>query len=176
MGGRSRQISEFQASLVYRVSSRTARTTQRNPVSEKQKQKKTKQNKTKTKQTNKKTEAKCINYFLSCCDRIPVESNRIPVESSFGEERFILAHSREDTIHHRGEGEQEAKVACHCGGTIVRWIVTSHAQSESTTAKSLWRKEPHRNVDLSLPASRASSKKVSADQAWEHGQTKTPHT
>jgi hypothetical protein len=30
---RGRQISEFKASLVYRVSSRTARATQRNPVS-----------------------------------------------------------------------------------------------------------------------------------------------
>jgi hypothetical protein len=35
LGGRDRQISEFKASLVYRVSSRTARTTQRNPVSKK---------------------------------------------------------------------------------------------------------------------------------------------
>jgi hypothetical protein len=33
LGGRGRQISEFEASLVYRVSSRTSRTTQRNPVS-----------------------------------------------------------------------------------------------------------------------------------------------
>jgi hypothetical protein len=33
LGGRDRWISEFEASLVYRVSSRTARTTQRNPVS-----------------------------------------------------------------------------------------------------------------------------------------------
>jgi hypothetical protein len=32
LGGRGRQISEFEASLVYRVSSRTARATQRNPV------------------------------------------------------------------------------------------------------------------------------------------------
>jgi len=40
LGGRDRWISEFKASLVYRVSSRTARATQRNPVS-----KKTKQNK-----------------------------------------------------------------------------------------------------------------------------------
>ena len=32
-GGRGRQISAFEASLVYRVSSRTARATQRNPVS-----------------------------------------------------------------------------------------------------------------------------------------------
>jgi hypothetical protein len=36
LGGRGRRISEFEASLVYRVSSRTARATQRNPVSEKQ--------------------------------------------------------------------------------------------------------------------------------------------
>jgi hypothetical protein len=33
LGGRSRWISEFKASLVYKVSSRTARATQRNPVS-----------------------------------------------------------------------------------------------------------------------------------------------
>jgi hypothetical protein len=32
LGGRGRQISEFEANLVYRVSSRTARATQRNPV------------------------------------------------------------------------------------------------------------------------------------------------
>jgi hypothetical protein len=35
-----RHISEFKASLVYRVSSRTARATQRNPVSKNQKKKK----------------------------------------------------------------------------------------------------------------------------------------
>ena len=39
LGGRGRQISEFEASMVYRVSSRTARATQRIPVSEKQKTK-----------------------------------------------------------------------------------------------------------------------------------------
>jgi hypothetical protein len=43
LGGRGRRISEFEASLVYRVSSRIARATQRNPVS-----------KNKNKQTNKK--------------------------------------------------------------------------------------------------------------------------
>jgi hypothetical protein len=37
LGGRGRQISEFEASLVYKVSSRTARATQRNPVSKKKK-------------------------------------------------------------------------------------------------------------------------------------------
>jgi hypothetical protein len=47
--GRGRQISEFEATLVYRVSSRTDRLTQRNPVLKNKKAKtkqKTKQNKT----------------------------------------------------------------------------------------------------------------------------------
>jgi hypothetical protein len=39
LGGRGRWISEFEASLVYRVSSRTARATQRDPVSKNQKPK-----------------------------------------------------------------------------------------------------------------------------------------
>jgi hypothetical protein len=46
LGDRGRQISEFKASLVYKVSSRTARATQRNPVSKnKNKNKNKKQNK-----------------------------------------------------------------------------------------------------------------------------------
>jgi hypothetical protein len=52
--GRGRWISEFEASLVFKVSSRTARAIQRNPISKKQKEKqkqnkqsKAKQNKTK---------------------------------------------------------------------------------------------------------------------------------
>ena len=45
MGGRGRWISEFEASLVYRVSSRTARATQRNPVSKKTKKRKRKEKK-----------------------------------------------------------------------------------------------------------------------------------
>jgi hypothetical protein len=51
LGGR--QISEFEASLVYKVSSRTARAIQRGPVSNKQtkqKQKQKQNNKNKTKQ------------------------------------------------------------------------------------------------------------------------------
>jgi hypothetical protein len=47
LGGRGRQISEFEASLVYRVSSRTARATQRNPVSKNKKQKTKKKKKKK---------------------------------------------------------------------------------------------------------------------------------
>jgi hypothetical protein len=38
-GGRGRRISEFEASMVYKVSSRTARATQRNPVSKTKKKK-----------------------------------------------------------------------------------------------------------------------------------------
>jgi hypothetical protein len=49
LGGRGRRISEFKASLVYKVSSRTARATQRNPVSENNNNK----NKKTTKQQNK---------------------------------------------------------------------------------------------------------------------------
>jgi hypothetical protein len=49
LGGRGRQISEFEASLVYKVSSKTARATKRNPVSktknQKQKQKRKKERK-----------------------------------------------------------------------------------------------------------------------------------
>jgi hypothetical protein len=49
--GRGRQISEFEASLVYKVSSRTARAIQRNPVSKNKKQK-TKNKKNPNKQKN----------------------------------------------------------------------------------------------------------------------------
>jgi hypothetical protein len=41
--GRGRWISEFEASLVYKVSSRTARATQRNPVSKKKERNKQQQ-------------------------------------------------------------------------------------------------------------------------------------
>jgi hypothetical protein len=52
LGGRGRWISEFKASLVYRVSSKTARAAQRNPVS---KTKKTKEKKQKQKTQKPKT-------------------------------------------------------------------------------------------------------------------------
>jgi hypothetical protein len=45
LGGRGRRISEFEASQGYRVSSRTARATQRNPVLKNQKKKKKKKKK-----------------------------------------------------------------------------------------------------------------------------------
>jgi hypothetical protein len=53
LGGRGRQISEFETSLVYRVSSRTARTIQRNPVSKNQKKKKKKKKEKKKKKKRK---------------------------------------------------------------------------------------------------------------------------
>jgi hypothetical protein len=64
LGGRGREISEFEASLVYKVSSRIARAIWRNPVSTPPPQKKTKPNKqTKAKQTNKqKTKDKVENW------------------------------------------------------------------------------------------------------------------
>jgi hypothetical protein len=54
-GSRGRWISEFEPSLVYKVSSRTTRATQTNPVSEN----KTKQNKTKQNNNNRLSKAHC---------------------------------------------------------------------------------------------------------------------
>jgi hypothetical protein len=58
LGGRGRRISEFEASLVYRVSSKTARAIQRNTVSYKTKQNKTNQNKTKQNKKNTQKQKK----------------------------------------------------------------------------------------------------------------------
>jgi hypothetical protein len=56
--GRGRRISEFEASLVYRVSSKTARATQKNPVSKKPNQTKANKQKTKMKCFSKDEEEK----------------------------------------------------------------------------------------------------------------------
>jgi hypothetical protein len=63
LGGRGRWISEFEASLVYKVSSRTATATQRNPVSKNQT--KTKQNKKSQKKRKKRKEKEYISSFES---------------------------------------------------------------------------------------------------------------
>jgi hypothetical protein len=64
LGGRGRRISEFETSLVYKVSFRTARATQRNPVSKQ---------KNKTKKTNKKQKTqelfKIKGYFIIARNR-----------------------------------------------------------------------------------------------------------
>jgi hypothetical protein len=54
LGGRGRRISEFKASLIYKVSSRTAKATQRNPVSKNKTKQKTKQKKKKKKERKEK--------------------------------------------------------------------------------------------------------------------------
>jgi hypothetical protein len=96
LGGRGRRISEFKASLVYKVSSRTARTTQRNPVS---KQNKTKQNK-KTNLTIQVTNARSsrrglvdrfgdpMNPESSVCDRVLSINPAIQWTSSMASIRF----------------------------------------------------------------------------------------
>jgi hypothetical protein len=59
LGGRGRQISEFEARLVYRVSSRTARATQRKTLS-----RKTKTNKKQEKPTTTKNLVYMQQYIL----------------------------------------------------------------------------------------------------------------
>jgi hypothetical protein len=62
LGGRDRQISEFEDSLAYRVSSRTARAIQRNPVSEKKKFKRRKPHKHKNNiKNNRKKQSLYLN-------------------------------------------------------------------------------------------------------------------
>jgi hypothetical protein len=56
LGGRGRRIAEFKASLVYRVSSRIARATEKSCLEKpKKKKKKEKENNNKNTQPNKKT-------------------------------------------------------------------------------------------------------------------------
>jgi hypothetical protein len=57
LGGRGRWISEFKASLIYKVSSRTARATQGNPVS---------------KQTNKTKQGNSLERWLSGKAHLPL--------------------------------------------------------------------------------------------------------
>jgi hypothetical protein len=67
LGGRGRWISEFEASLVYRVSSRKARDIQRNPVSKNQKKKKKKKKRERERKENvilKKGKFPFIKYYL----------------------------------------------------------------------------------------------------------------
>jgi hypothetical protein len=56
LGGRGRRISEFEASLVYRVSSSIARATQRNPISKTNKQTKKQKNKEREREREKEKE------------------------------------------------------------------------------------------------------------------------
>jgi hypothetical protein len=64
LGGRGRWISEFEASLVYKVSSMTARAIQRNPVSKKQKTKNKKKKTKKRKEKKRKKKKKIVLQFF----------------------------------------------------------------------------------------------------------------
>jgi hypothetical protein len=73
LGGRGRGISEFEASLVERVSSRVARATQRNPVSTCPNlllQNKTKQIKQQQKKKKPKKQKHFKSTFLTSCQYI----------------------------------------------------------------------------------------------------------
>jgi hypothetical protein len=72
LGGRGRWISEFEVSLVYKVSSRIARAIQRNPVSKNQT--KPKQNKTKNKTKQNKTKKSSLTRLYS---NYPKEENAL---------------------------------------------------------------------------------------------------
>jgi hypothetical protein len=66
LGDRGRQISVFKASLVYRVSSRTARAIQRNPVLKNKQTKKKQKTKTKQNKQKKQKQRKEKNLTLQC--------------------------------------------------------------------------------------------------------------
>jgi hypothetical protein len=58
LGGSGRWISEFEANLVYKVSSRTARATQRNPVLKKKRKKERKKERKEGRKEGRKKESK----------------------------------------------------------------------------------------------------------------------
>jgi hypothetical protein len=68
LGGRGRWISEFEASLVYRVSSRTARATQRIPVSENEKRREEKRREEKRREEKRREEKR--EYTSKVTDKI----------------------------------------------------------------------------------------------------------
>jgi hypothetical protein len=70
LGGRHRWISEFEASLVYRVSSRTARAPQRKPVSKNQTKKKKKRKKKKKKRNKEHKEKR--EFKFNCKKKIVI--------------------------------------------------------------------------------------------------------
>jgi hypothetical protein len=66
-GGRGRRISEFEASLVYRVSFRTARATQRNPVLKNKTTKKTKKKKKRKEKEKKERKEQALTVYTYVC-------------------------------------------------------------------------------------------------------------
>ena len=118
MGGRGRQISEFEASLCFRASSRTARATWRNLVSNKNKnnqerERKKRQNKTKQKQTNKQKKVKQARK-----DRITV----VPVQRGLG--------SLQSETSRKGEA----------GPQLLDWMKDESCVPKSVGASRSWRR------------------------------------
>jgi hypothetical protein len=66
LGGRGKRISEFEASLVYRVSSRTARTTQRNPVLKKKEREREREKEREREREREREEKNSISFFMVC--------------------------------------------------------------------------------------------------------------
>jgi hypothetical protein len=80
LGGRGRWISEFEASLVYNLSSRTARAIKRNPVS-KNKTKNTPKQKQINKQTNSKASpAQALPHPATTLERLEGPSSSLNFE------------------------------------------------------------------------------------------------
>jgi hypothetical protein len=82
LGGRGRQIFELEASLVYKVSSRTARAMRRNPVSKNQKKKK------KKKERKKEKKNRTIKWLLKWGEPLisqdqPINRLSNPIPSGF---------------------------------------------------------------------------------------------
>jgi hypothetical protein len=98
LGGRGRQISEFQASLIYRVSSRTARAIQRNPVSKNQKKKRKKEKRKEKGNTSRETAEVARRLEVLLLPRMRVrsdsQSSLTPVPGGiYGIHRHIHVHN-----------------------------------------------------------------------------------
>jgi hypothetical protein len=77
LGGRGRRISEFEASLVYKVSSRIARAIQRNPISKNKNKTKKKKRRRRRRRRRRKRKHKALvpkSYFLNCLRQSPIWS------------------------------------------------------------------------------------------------------
>jgi hypothetical protein len=96
LGSRGRWISEFEASLVYKVSSTTAKATQRNPVWEKKKKerkkRKEKKRKEKKRKEKKRKEKKkdCPLLQFGSLVTIPLDFFSKPIKNIFGMDIYAL--------------------------------------------------------------------------------------
>jgi hypothetical protein len=104
LGGRGRRISEFETSLVYRVSSRTARAIQKNPVSEKKKKEKEK------KPMNKANSIEASSTWKTNTGRLPWYASK------------ILSHSKILSQTNKNATTFGAKQYRHGKGGMENWL------------------------------------------------------